>query len=178
MPNLRSLLSGLVRHRSHRGENAGEGGPLPNAAPEILTGAASGNGETLTARTTVEAEHRLEGNLSTSIVHDVLVNAGVNLEGHEMQVVVGQPRLLNSTMVPSENGRFIDREEEIEVRVVIRTRQRLALFVEALAGASVEGANLTLTPTTSTPPKVTTTVERTPGGVSSETVTVGGGSGT
>ncbi len=170
MPNLRNLFSGLLRRGSHREHTVGNGGPVPNAAPETLSGAAVGTNGQVTARTTVEAEQRFEGNVNTSVLHDVLVSAGVNLEAHDMSVVVGSPRLVSSNMVTSKDGKFIDRDEEIEVRVVIRTRQRLALFVEAMAGATLEGTNLTLTPASPTPPKVVTTLETTPGGSTSETV--------
>ena len=173
MPNLRSLFSGLLRRGSHREHTVGNGGPVPNAAPAPLCGAAVGTTGQVTARTTVESEQRFEGNVNTSVLHDVLVSAGVNLEANDMSVVVGAPRLLSSNMVTSKDGKFIDRDEEIEVRVVIRTRQRLALFVEAMAGATLEGTTLTLTPTPATPPKVVTTVEHTPGGSTTETATAG-----
>lgn len=159
MLNLRSLLSGLVRRPPHSGQSAGNGGPGSGTAPENGSGAVLGN----TVRTTVDQQQVVDGQVNTSVLHDVLVSAGVNLESNEMSVVVGTPRLVSSSLTPSTDGRSMVREEEIEVSVVIRTRQQLALFVEALSGATVDGATLTLTPRTAEAPTVTTQVEASAG---------------
>lgn len=155
MTQLRPSQETPVRRRSHRREGAQAGGPGSGAAPERTSGAALGS----TVRTTVDQEHVVDGQVNARVVHDVLVNAGVNLDRNDMQVSVGTPRLVSSNLTPSADGRSIVREDEIEVTVVIRTRQELALFVDALAGASVEGTTLTLTPRPSTAPTVSTTLE-------------------
>ncbi len=163
MLNLRSLFSGLGRRRSPREEGAHPSGPAPGTAPETLSGAVLGNtaANTVgsTVRTTVDQQQTVNGQVNATVLHDVLVNAGVNLESNQMQVVVGAPRLVSSNLTASDDGKSMVREDEIRVEVVIRTRQQLAMFVDALAGATVDAATLTLTPASSSAPTVSTLVE-------------------
>jgi hypothetical protein len=114
-------------------------------------------------RTTVDQQHVVDGEVQASVLHDVLVNAGVVLDANDLRVSVGAPRLVNSTLTPSSDGRTLVREDDIELTVVLHTRQQLSLFVDALAGATVDGATLTLTPRNTSAPAVNTTVDVGPG---------------
>lgn len=114
-------------------------------------------------RTTVDQQQVVDGEVQASVLHDVLVNAGVVLDANDLRVSVGAPRLVNSTLTPSSDGRTLVREDDIELTVVLHTRQQLSLFVDALAGATVDGATLTLTPRDTSAPAVNTTVDAGPG---------------
>jgi hypothetical protein len=153
MGDLKTLLSGLVRGRSRREETVLE--PDEITAPTAGAGAVIGK----TAKTTVDQTQVVDAKVNASVLHDVLVTAGVGLDSNDMSVVVGTPRLVSSNLVTSPDGKFIDREQEIEVKVVIKTKERLSLFVDALAGVTVDGATLTLTPREAKAPTVATTIE-------------------
>ncbi|MBI4816890.1 MAG: hypothetical protein HY791_11560 [Deltaproteobacteria bacterium] len=117
-----------------------------------------------TVRASVDREATFDGRLEASVLHDVLVKAGAQVDASDLAVKLGSPRLVTSNIVASPDGKSLEREDEIEVTLVIKTRQRLSVFVDALAGATVDAATLTLTPRASKP---TVSVEgdlvRTPG---------------
>lgn len=177
MSTLRPHLDDSTRRSSRRRAGAQHDGPGSGAAPDRSSGAApssaalssaaaSSTAQPLTpteVRTTVDQQHVVDGEVQASVLHDVLVNAGVVLDANDLRVSVGTPRLVNSTLTPSADGRTLVREDDIELTVVLHTRQQLSLFVDALAGATVDGATLTLTPRSASAPAVSTTIDVSPG---------------
>jgi hypothetical protein len=128
--------------------------PQEVAEPVLVTPAAPKRLVASVDQTAVADAH-----LDANVLHDLLVQAGANLDGHDVSVKLGAPRMVSSVATRSADGRSIDQETHLELTVSIVTRERLSLFLDAIAGASVENATLTLTPRPLSPAHVETHIE-------------------